>query len=121
MWSVGSYISQKLYENTVGYLWGEAEDELGDQDGSNVNVVDQYFDQNGKLKLSIDAEYINLNYLDRVISNVQRWFDEKKEFFSESNGIIEEVVFRKHLRKALLTLEFTNVEENIELMLARMK
>lgn len=50
-----------------------------------------------------EAEYVNMEYLDRVIGNIQRWAQEKKNY-ADDKGIVEEAVFRKSVRKALIDL-----------------
>lgn len=46
LWTVASYIGGKLYQGTVGYLWG-----FGVDTGSDLVLDDGYFDDNGRLRI----------------------------------------------------------------------
>ena len=57
MWNMGSY----LYSSTVGYYWGSNQNPESDKS-------EQYFDENGRLKL--DCEYVNIEFLDKISTNL---------------------------------------------------
>ena len=56
LYSVGSYLGNKLYENTVGYYW------YGEQAKSSTLSEDP--------SGARDVEYVNVEYLDRVATGI---------------------------------------------------
>ena len=63
LYSMASYVGNKLYENTVGYYWG------GEQEASTLSE-----DPNG----ARDDEYINMDLLEVAATGIQRFVDENR-------------------------------------------
>ena len=95
-----SYLGAKLYENTVGYYFGgEPEEESGAQE--------------------YDREFVDVEMLDKMATAIQRLAEES--FQSKGEAIVEESQLRKLIRKALSDNQFTEIEENIDLLLSHLK
>lgn len=100
-------MSTRVYESAVGYWWGAEGEGKGEEDPSSV-----YFDEGGRLRNKYEETYVNLKYLDQVISAILVELDDQKEFV-ENKGIIEERSFLRHVRKVLEDMQMVDIEDNM--------